>query len=289
MLIDAHHHLWQYSPEQYGWIEPQMEVLRRDYCLGDLQQVAHAAQVDGFVAVEARPRVEETEVLLAAAEADPLILGVVGWLPLAADDLAAHLERLAPSPWLKGVRHGVQDEPDPDFLLAEPFHRGVALLRHHGLVYDLLIKAHQLPAAIRFADAHPQQPLVLDHLGKPTIASPQFDTRWERDFRELARREHVVCKFSGVVTQIESTIAGEGNHTAWAIDQIRRYWDVALEAFGPQRLLFASDWPVCLLRTSYQRWLETVRELAAPLSASEQAALFGGNAAAVYDLRCPSA
>jgi len=264
-----------------------MQVLRRDFLAADLHEIAQTVGVDGFVSVQARQSLAETEALLAIADQDPLVLGVVGWMPLAASDLGEHLDRLCQSPWLKGVRHVVQDEPDDRFLLGEAFNRGVDQLGRYGLVYDVLIYARQLPAAIAFADRHPAQPLVLDHIAKPTIAA-EFDHRWELSFRELAKRENVTCKFSGVVTEIRelaSAGSGGGKAEAWSVDQIRRYWDVALEAFTPQRLMFGSDWPVCLLRTPYARWVDTVRQLAATLSASEQADLFARNAISAYNLQ----
>ncbi len=287
MLIDAHHHLWQYSAHEYGWINEQMQVLRRDFLVADLQAIAQAVGVDGFVSVQARQSLVETEALLEVAHQDPLVLGVVGWVPMAADDLCEHLDRLCQSPWLKGVRHVVQDEPDDRFLLGGAFNRGVAALQRYGLVYDILIYARQLPAAIEFADMHPAQPLVLDHIAKPTIAT-EFDHAWESGLRELAKREHVSCKFSGVVTEIRGrATTGEraGDREDWSIEQIRRYWDVALEAFTPKRLMFGSDWPVCLLRTSYDRWVETVRQLTDSLSPDEQADLFAGNAISAYNLQ----
>jgi len=287
MLIDAHHHLWQYSSSQYGWISEQMQVLRRDFLAADLHEVAQAVGVDGFVSVQARQSLAETEALLEIARQDPLVLGVVGWVPLAAEDLCDQLDRLCQSPWLKAVRHVVQDEPDDRFLLDEAFNRGVAALGRYGLVYDVLIYARQLPAAIEFADLHPAQPLVLDHIAKPTITA-EFDHRWETNFRELAKREHVTCKFSGVVTEIRdqtTILSNAGQPEDWSLDQIRRYWEVALEAFTPKRLMFGSDWPVCLLRTPYARWVNTVRELAGSLSPDEQADLFAGNAISAYNLQ----
>jgi L-fuconolactonase len=288
MLIDAHHHLWRYSQSEYGWIDDTMSVLRRDFLADQLAEVARTAEVDGFVSVQARQSIAETESLLALAQQQPQILGVVAWLPLAAEELSLHLDRLSGSPWLKAVRHVVQDEPDDRFLLGEAFNRGVATLARYGLVYDILIYARQLPAAIAFVDAHPQQVMVLDHIAKPTITASQFDTPWEQSFRELAKREHVRCKFSGVATEIrtqDGSGLSSGRPTDWSVDQIRRYWDVALEAFTPKRLMFGSDWPVCLLATSYDRWLATVRELAAELSPGEQADLFADTAIATYQLQ----
>ena len=204
-------------------------------------------------------------------------------MPLADPRVADHLSALADSPELKGVRHVVQDEPDDRFLLGADFNAGVAHLADFGLVYDILIYARQLPAAIEFADRHPNIAMVLDHIAKPTIDPQSYDVAWERDFRELAKRPHVTCKFSGVATEIRTSNPSDSpGH--WSIDDIRRYWDVALEAFTPSRLMFGSDWPVCLLRTSHNRWLETVRELAASLSPAEQTKLFSKTAIDTYKL-----
>ncbi len=276
MLIDSHHHLWKYSADQYDWISDEMSVLRHDFLAPQLNQVARDSGVDGFVSVQARQTVQETADLLAIAAAEPMIRGVVGWVPLADAGVGKILEQFAESEHFKGVRHVVQDEADDRFILGEDFNRGVALLKDHGLVYDILVFARQLAASIEFVDRHPQQPMVLDHIAKPTIRGSDFDTAWERELRELARREQVSCKFSGVVTEVRDS--------TWSIDAIRPYWDVALEAFTPQRLMFGSDWPVCLLRSQYADWLETVRQLASELSPQEQAGFFSGNAIRSYHL-----
>ena len=276
MLIDSHHHLWKYSAEQYGWINDQMSVLRHDFLGPQLQQVAASSGVDGFVSVQARQVVEETDALLAIADAEPLIKGVVGWVPLADANVATVLDRYADSKKLKGVRHVVQDEPDDRFILGEDFNRGVSLLKDRGLVYDVLIFAKQLPASIQFVDQHADLPMVLDHIAKPTIQPAEFDAFWERNFREIAKRPNLTCKFSGVVTEVRDD--------NWSIDTIRRYWDVALEAFTPKRLMFGSDWPVCLLMTEHRRWVDTVRQLASQLSADEQADFFANTATRAYGL-----
>ncbi len=276
MIVDSHHHLWNYSPEQYGWIDDTMSVLRRDFTLAELRQVAASSGVDGLITVQARQSSEETAWLLESARAEDLIRGVVGWVPLVSDDVGEMLASLQSDPWLKGIRHMVQDEPDDRFLLDERFNRGVAELRDTGLVYDLLIDARHLPAAIEFVDRHPEQSFVLDHIGKPTIRGAKVDPDWERPFRELARRERVSCKFSGVVTEVRDD--------GWDVDTIRRYWEVALDAFTPSRLMFGSDWPVCLLRAEYETWLRSVQTLTSGLSPDERSDVFGGTATRVYRL-----
>ncbi len=276
MLIDSHHHLWKYSAEEYGWINDQMSVLQRDFLASELRQIAADSGVDGFVSVQARQIVEETEALLEIANSEPLIRGVVGWVPLADPDVASVLDRFADATLLKGVRHVVQDEPDDRFILGAEFNHGIEQLKGRGLVYDVLIFARQLPASIEFVDHHQDLRMVLDHIAKPAIQPMKFDDKWEKDLRELAKRDNITCKFSGVVTEVRDE--------TWSTDTIRRYWDVALAAFTPQRLMFGSDWPVCLLRTGHTQWVETVRELASELSADEQADFFANNAIRAYDL-----
>lgn len=282
MLIDSHHHLWSYSPEQYPWISDSMQILRRDYLATELDDVADRSGVDGFVAVQARQSLAETENLLELARQNRRIWGVVGWVPLADPNVADHLAALAANPLLKGVRHVVQDEPDDHFLRRSEFNAGVARLVDYGLVYDILIYGRQLPAAIEFADQHPNVPMVLDHIAKPTVDRMGFDEEWATGFRELAKREHVRCKFSGVVTEIRGGFLTDDDD--WSIDHVRRYWEVAVEAFTPARLMFGSDWPVCLLRTSHKRWLDTVAELAASLSVTEQEQIFSQTAVDTYQL-----
>ena len=276
MLIDSHHHLWKYSTDQYGWISDQMLPLKADFLLPELQQTAAESSIDGFVSVQARQSLQETDDLLAMAETEPLIAGVVGWVPLAAPEIGQTLERLGDQKFLKGVRHVVQDEEDDRFILGTDFNRGVSQLETHNLVYDVLIFAKQLPASIEFVDQHPNLQMVLDHIAKPTITADAFDNAWEMNFRELAKRRNISCKFSGVVTEVR----GE----TWSIDQIQRYWDVALEAFTPDRLMFGSDWPVCLLKTGHTQWLETVQQLASDLSVTERNKIFSTNAIRDYNL-----
>jgi len=276
MQIDSHHHFWNYDPVQYQWIGPQMSVLKRDFLPATLADEIEQAGIDGVVSVQARQTVEETVSLLAMAVEYEFIRGVVGWVPLVSPDIVSVLEPLARSPWLKGVRHVVQDEPDDAFILGTEFNRGVSQLKQFGLVYDILIFARHLDNSTRFVDQHPDQPFVLDHIAKPTIQASEFHKTWAVELRELARREHVVCKFSGVVTEVR--------HVTWSAELIRPYWEAAIEAFGPKRLMFGSDWPVCLLRSGYGQWVSTVRELIGDLSSAEQGDIMGANACRVYDL-----
>jgi L-fuconolactonase len=276
LVIDAHHHFWNYEPVEYGWISDRMSVLRRNFDQWDLAREMEAADVNGAVSVQARQTIEETFWLLEIAAMNDFILGVVGWVPLAEPDIAERLECLEDVPKLKGVRHVVQDEPDDDFILRDDFNRGVAALGRFKLAYDILIFERHLPQTIRFVDRHPDQVFVLDHVAKPRVREGIFDP-WRQNLCTLARRPNVYCKLSGVVT--------EADHGAWTPAQLRPYFDAALEAFGPSRLMFGSDWPVCLLASGYGRWMQTVREWAATaMSPAEQARFFGGTAAEAYQL-----
>jgi L-fuconolactonase len=274
-FIDAHHHLWNYSPEEYGWIGDQMSELRRDFAAGEVASLGKTLGLNGSVAVQARQTLEETRWLLACAADCPTILGVVGWAPLASEEAPEILAELASDPLLKAVRHVVQDEPDPDFLLREDFNRGVSQLDPLNLAYDILIRDHQLRQATRFVELHPNQRFVLDHLAKPRIRERVLEP-WRSDLTRIAAHPNVACKLSGLVT--------EADWKSWTLDDLRPYLDTALELFGPARLMAGSDWPVCLVATSYSRWWSTLLAWAEPLSASERASIFGQTAERVYRL-----
>ena len=273
--VDAHHHLWSYSPAEYDWIVESMPQLRHDFLPGELQKALLEGRMDGAVAVQARQTIEETNWLLQLAATCPQMLGVVGWAPIASPEFPHVLEEFAAQSKLKGLRHVIQDEPDDDFILGREFNAGVALLKDTGLVYDVLIFEKHLPQTIEFVDRHPQQTFVLDHVAKPRIKEGLLSP-WRKNIRELARRPNVCCKVSGMVT--------EADWQQWTSETLRPYLDTVLEAFGPQRLMFGSDWPVCLLAASYGRWVQTAEELMASLSASERQRVMGGTAAEIYHL-----
>ena len=272
MRVDSHHHLWRYTPEEYGWIDESMAILQRDFLPPDLER--EATIIDATIAVQARQTLEETRWLLSLAAQSSLIQGVVGWAPIAANDFPATLETLRRNPLLKGLRHVVQTEHD-GFLDDPSFNRGVAALLPTSLVYDLLIFARQLPEATRFVDRHPHQSFVLDHIAKPDIKANAFAS-WNQAIRELARRPNVTCKLSGMVTEADW-------HT-WSPEQLQPYFDTVLEAFGPSRLMFGSDWPVLTVASTYSRWVETVATWLAPLTPTERAAIEGETATRVYQL-----
>jgi len=276
MRVDSHHHFWNYSVDQYGWINESMQVLRRDFVPKDLRTEIDSTHIDYVVSVQARQEVVETRYLLDFANSNPFIRGVVGWVPLAHSSVAKVLESFQSEGKLKGVRHVVQDEPDETFLDRDDFNAGMRILRSFGLVYDLLIFGKQLPMAIRFVDRHASQRMVLDHIAKPVIKSGGIDKQWEKDFRELAKRPNIDCKFSALVTEVRDP--------EWTVELLRPYWDVALEAFGPDRLMFGSDWPVCLLRSTYADWVAAVSMLSEGLSETERGKFWGGNANRAYNL-----
>lgn len=277
MIIDAHHHLWQYSHSDYPWMDgDEKAVLRHDYLIQELDQVTRPLGVSHTVVVQARQTIWETEWLLGLSQQSRTIAGIVGWLPLAADNIRSHLERFSSQTALKSLRHVVQDEPDPEFFDRPNFNHGVSLLDEFNLAYDILIFGHQLPMTIRFVDRHPQQRFVLDHIAKPVIDPSRFDEAWAKNFRELARRDNITCKFSALATEVTTP--------QWTIETLRPYWETALEAFGPQRLMFGSDWPVALLRTDYETWLNTVQQLASQLSPTEQESIFCQTARSAYQL-----
>jgi len=275
MILDAHHHLWQYSREEYGWISAEMHVLARDFGPGDLRATVAKCGVTGSIAVQARQTIAETEGLLDVAEADDFVRGVVGWAPLVEPGIGEVLDRWSNRGKLRGLRHVVQDEPDDAFLLRDDFNRGVAESLRRGLTYDILIFARHLPTAAEFVDRHPSGRFVLDHIAKPRIAAGEIEP-WRSQLAELARRPNVACKISGVVT--------EADWSTWTADSIRPYLHAALEAFGPSRLMYGSDWPVCLLAAEYERWIEVVTDWASQLSPSEQASFFHGAAETAYQL-----
>jgi L-fuconolactonase len=273
--VDAHQHFWRYAPEAYPWIDEQKGVLKRDFLPGDLLPLLRAEGLSACVAVQAANSLEETRFLLDLADRHPFVAGVVGWVDLAAADVERQLEDFAGRARLRGIRHIAQDEPDDRWLARPEVVRGVASLRRFGLTYDLLVFARQLPAAIELARALPDQPFVLDHIAKPQIAAARLDP-WRADLRRLAALPNVCCKLSGMVT--------EARWDAWKPDDFRPYVDVVLEAFGPGRLMYGSDWPVCLLAGGYSDVMGLARRAVASLSRDEQAAVLGRNAGRFYGI-----
>ena len=273
--IDAHHHFWRYTPDEYDWIDDSMSSLRRDFLPDDLLRQIQASGINGVISVQARQTVDETRWLLDLASAHDFIQGVVGWIPLTDPNLRNVLNSLRQNVKLKGVRHVLQGEPDERYILRDDFNRGIDLLKEWELVYDILVYERHLPHVIEFVQRHPEQVFVVDHIAKPRIREGVLSP-WREHITRLAEFPNVYCKLSGMVT--------EANHQAWKEQDLQPYFDEVLNAFSPYRLLFGSDWPVCLAATSYQSWLSMVQKQIATLTESEQSAVLGGVAAQVYRL-----
>jgi L-fuconolactonase len=272
MKLDAHQHFWRYDAVQYPWI-PAGTALHRDWLPRDLAELQEPLGFDGSIAVQARQSLAESDWLLGLADADARVKAVVGWVDLRAPHVADDLLRLSRHPKFAGVRHVVQDESDDRFLLGAEFVRGIGELAAFKLTYDLLVVPKQLPAAIELVGKFPQQPFVLDHLAKPPIKTGALSP-WREQVRELAQAPQVLCKVSGMIT--------EAGHARWQADDFKPFLDVVFEAFGEDRLMFGSDWPVCLLAGNYERVFRLVDDYAQQLSPAAREKLFGGNAARFY-------
>ncbi|MBC6988728.1 amidohydrolase family protein [Hymenobacter sp. BT491] len=275
LKIDAHQHFWQFDAARDTWITADMAPIRRDFLPTELQPILQQHGFDGCVAVQASQSERETAWLLELADAHDFIKGVVGWVDLQADTIEtqlAHYKQFTP---LKGFRHVLQSEADRALMLRPEFRRGIAALARHGFTYDLLILPDQLGYAAELAQVFPAQPFVLDHLAKPHIKAGEIEP-WRRDLKALAAHENVQCKISGLVT--------ESDWHRWQPADFRPYLDAAFEAFGAQRLLFGSDWPVCNVAGGYDRVQALAADYLAAFSVEEQAQFWGGNAAAFYRL-----
>jgi L-fuconolactonase len=275
MRIDAHHHYWQYDPKVHAWISEEMAPLRRSFLPSDLAPLLKQSEFSGAVLVQVMQEEAENEWFLELAAQHSFIRGVVGWVDLQAADVAERLARFAAHPLFKGVRHQIQGEPDPGFMQRPAFRRGIRALEQAGLTYDFVIFPHQIPEAIALADAFPNQRFVLDHLGKPPIRTREWEL-WAKQIMALGQRANVYAKVSGLVTEADW-------HT-WQPADLKPYLQTALDAFGPDRLMFGSDWPVCLLAAHYEDVLRVAEDFFASLSAEEQNKVFGLNAIQFYQL-----
>lgn len=275
MKIDAHQHFWRYNAQEYGWMGPGMEALKKDHLPDDLLPLLKAVGIDGTVAIQARQIPEETRWLLELAYRYPFIKGVVGWGDLRSPQLREQLERFASHPKLCGVRHVVQDEPDSQFMLREDFIRGLGMLAEFDLTYDILIFPRHLPVACELVARFPDQRFVLDHIAKPLIRDRKV-TPWDADIRRLAAYPNVFCKVSGMVT--------ETDWHQWRPADFRPYLDIVFAAFGSKRIMFGSDWPVCTLAGAYADVVEIVSDYVQQLSEEEQADVWGETARRFYRL-----
>jgi len=271
-MIDSHHHLWNYTEAEFSWLDAS---LQRSFLAADLEQMLAGTDVTGTVAVQARCSLEENDFLIEQASKTSLIKGIVGWADLTADNAANELEKLADKSLIKGIREITQGTPDDKFLMNEAFNRGVDLLESNNLTYDLLIFENQLDAAAQFVARHPDLPMVLDHCAKPSIQQDVFAKNWAMGVKEIAQFDNLVCKLSGLPTEIR-------DNSVCSAGLLRPYFDTILEAFGPERIMFGSDWPVSLGVTPYAKWLECVKSLVCELSDSEQSAIFSTTASTFY-------
>lgn len=273
--IDAHQHFWQFDPVRDAWIDETMTVIRRDFLPEDLQPLLMGNNVDGCIAVQADQSETETEFLLDLAEKNSFIKGVVGWVNLRDENVEERLAHYAKNLLFKGVRHIAQGEAD-DFLLRKDVQRGIGFLEQYNLTYDILVFAHQLPAAIELVKIFPKQKFVLDHLAKPQYTKG-LDKDWQANIEALAQQPNVFCKLSGMVTETENF--------KWKKSDFTPFLDVIFNAFGTDRVMYGSDWPVCLLAADYAAQLDILQEYIAGFSEVEQAKIMGGNAASFYDLK----
>lgn len=273
-VIDTHQHFWKYAPDRQPWISEEMAAIRRDFLPEDLATVLNENGVEGCIAVQAEQTLEETHWLLSLAQEHAFIKGVVGWVNLCSDDVQAQLEQLKRHNLLKGFRHVLQAE-DPSFMLQPKFVRGLKTLLQFGYTYDILVYPKHLDAVLELVRQIPGQPFVIDHLAKPCIEKGEID-EWKKKMEEIARHENVYCKVSGMVT--------EAAWKEWNSKQLKPYLDTVVSCFGTERLLFGSDWPVCLVAASYSKWLHTVTDYFAPFSETEKENVFYRNAQKFYGI-----
>lgn len=275
MRIDSHQHFWKYNAEEYSWIDDKMQVLRQDFLPEDLEIELKNSGFSGSVAVQARQNIHETRWLLSLAEQHEIIKGVVGWVDLCSTNIEAQLEEFSQHPKLVGVRHVLQDEPDEHFMLRDDFLRGISLLREYNLVYDILIFPKHLPAAVELVKKFPDQFFVLDHIAKPDIKGKNIEP-WKEDINKLAAYSNVSCKLSGMVTEAE--------WQNWEYGDFLPYLETVFTAFGTERLLTGSDWPVCTLAGSYQSVMNIVTDYIIKSDQKDSSGILGGNAARVYNI-----
>jgi len=276
--IDSHHHFWDPDRATYPWMTDDLAPIRRRFGPADLRPLIDGMRISRTILVQPRSRTNETEEFIATAAAERFIAGVVGWVDLTDPAVADEIARLRAAPGgdrLVGIRHQVQDEPDPEWLARPDVRRGLAAVASAGLAYDLLVRPRELSAAFDAAAALPDLRFVVDHIGKPRIAAAEMEP-WAGRIRSMAELPNVACKLSGLVT--------EAAWGSWTTVDLHPYVDAVLDAFGPERLMFGSDWPVCLLAASYDRVVSADRELLAALSADERARIFGVTAMEVYGL-----
>ncbi|HBF18360.1 MAG TPA: amidohydrolase [Verrucomicrobiales bacterium] len=277
-MLDTHHHLWSYNADDYPWI-PANTPLAQNHLLVELEEATSLAGVTGTIAVQARQTNEESASLLKIADQSDLIRGVVGWIPLVSENVDEDLELFSDNPKFVGIRHVLQDEPDAYFL-RDDFHRGLSKLPAHDLRYDILLYQHQIPVATKLVDRQPELGMIIDHIAKPKAQKGRVEHEWRSGMKELAKRENILgVKFSGLATEFPKEDEIDP-------DTIRAYFEETLEIFGVERVMFGTDWPVCLLRLdSYKQWADTVIILTSSLSGNEKDLILKKNGETAYQLK----
>ena len=275
MIIDAHQHFWQYDPVKHDWINEEMQVLRKDFLPDSLAKIYKAQSIDGCVAVQADQSEAETTFLVQLAREYDFIKGVVGWTDLRSPRLAERLAAYAKMPELSGFRHIVQAEPDPRFLMQKDFLEGIRQLAPYHFTYDILVYPHQLDAVLDFVRLFPNQAFIIDHLAKPYIKDGNF-TGWANQMRQIALSPHIYCKVSGMVT--------EADWQNWQYEDFVPYLDLVFEVFGTDRLVFGSDWPVCLLAGNYPDIKGILHRYLEPFPETERQKIWSQNALDFYGL-----
>ncbi|MGO4911181.1 amidohydrolase family protein [Leeuwenhoekiella sp. W20_SRS_FM14] len=275
MILDTHQHFWQYNSVKHDWVDEEMTVIRRDFMPQDLKPVYDEHDITGCIAVQADQTLDENTFLLNLADEYNFIKGVIGWVNFQSDSVQQDLDYYAEMPLIKGYRHVVQAEADPSFLLRKSFLSGISKLKNTGAVYEILVFAHQLPAVLEFVKLFPEQQFVIDHIAKPNIKEGYIDS-WALLIRAIASYENVSCKVSGMIT--------EADYKTWKTIDLMPYMNVVFEAFGPDRIVYGSDWPVCLVAGSYSQVLNAAKAFAGQLSKDERELFFYKNAQRIYTI-----
>ena len=274
MRIDAHQHFWIYDQRRDSWMNDDMRLIRKDFLPQDLFPLLQQNNIDGCIAVQADQSADETDFLLQLADENDFIKAVVGWIDLPAANIEEQLEKYVSYKKLKGFRHIVQDEPE-NFLLREDFCRGISLLKNYQFTYDILVYSSQLPTVLRFIELFPDQRFVIDHIGKPHIKNGKNE-QWKNEMKQIAKHPNIYCKLSGMVT--------EADWKSWTVADFQPYIAIVLENFGTERVMFGSDWPVCLLAASYTRCCQILEQNTMQLNEEEKRKLWGENAIRFYNM-----
>jgi len=276
MKIDAHHHFWRYNNKEFGWIDDDMSELKRDFLPEDLKTRLTSIQFDGTIVVQARQSLEETRWLLELAQKYDFIKGVVGWVDLCSPDVTKQIKQFANNPYFKGVRHVIHDEADDQFMLSEEFQRGISVLKDFSLTYDLLLFPKHIPYALQLVEKFPEQLFVLDHIGKPDIKNKEISF-WKEHLTKLAEYKNVYVKVSGMVT--------EADWKNWRKEDFKAYLDSVFNAFGPERVMIGSDWPVCTVSESYEAVMGIVLDYVKQYASGYENQILGENCSRFYSLK----